>query len=111
VAWGATLLIQGTDVNGFLLYLPHPIPLPEIAFPTGIRVSIGNRRIPVRAIFGGGDIGRIGGAGLELKSQRHQVWAMYFKPFYALQTQLRPAAAAWSAPPASPFAFRVLRAP
>jgi RHS repeat-associated protein/uncharacterized repeat protein (TIGR01451 family) len=116
-AWGPTLLLAGpSDIRAFLLYLPNPIPIPApFTIPTGIRVHIGRTRIPVRAVFGGPDIGRLAGAGLEMRGRRNQVWAMDLGLLVARQAGFltRPyhyghVSIGWTD---APYLFRVMRAP
>jgi len=129
-AWGATLLLtQPSDIKSFLLYLPNPVPIPgpPIVITTPSAVRIRRERIPVRAVFGGTDIGRLAGAGLEARrlsgkcaavfhptGPRCQVWTMDFGP---LVLAANPAGLFWRYGPIQygwtdfPYQFRVLRAP
>jgi hypothetical protein len=92
------------------LYLPNPVAIPRpVAFPTPIRARIGRRVIPVQAVLGGGDIGRLVGAGLNARplGGLRQVWAMDFDPLTTFGSR-GPVDGQWTD---FPYSFRVLRPP
>jgi hypothetical protein len=112
IAWAPTLLddVRPRDLRSLALYLPNPVAIPRpVAFPTPIRARIGRRVIPVQAVLGGGDIGRLVGAGLNARplGGLRQVWAMDFDPLTTFGSR-GPVDGQWTD---FPYSFRVLRPP
>jgi hypothetical protein len=111
IAWAPTLLdVRPNDLRSLALYLPNPVAIPSsVPFRTPIRARIGKRHVPVEAVLGGGDIGRLVGAGLNARplGGLRQVWAMDFDPLTTVGSR-GPVDARWTD---FPYSFRVLRPP
>jgi RHS repeat-associated protein len=110
IAWGLTLMTTpATDVRAFLMYLPNPITIGKpVTLPTPVRVTIAGRRVPVRMIFGGSDIGRLVGGGIQIKSKRSQVWAMDYTVLVG-SVRFTNYGRVYDAWPDFPYFFRVLK--
>jgi hypothetical protein len=117
IVWAPTLLddVRLSDIRSFALYLPNPVAIPApVPFRTPLRARIGRRIIPIQAVLGGGDIGRLAGAGINARTLGglRQVWGMDWEPLTRTGVgsygRIDGPTGQWTD---FPYRFRVLRPP